>query len=122
MTKTVLCSLFSKPSTVRYPFEKKQVYKNTRGSIAIDIEKCIFCGICSKKCPTGAIAVNKEAKKWEINRTRCIACNYCVEVCPKKCLNNENAYTSPFTSKEKNGMTDSSVQTPKAPTPPAENK
>ncbi len=93
MVKTVLKSLFSKPSTVRYPFEKKPVFKNTRGSISIAIDKCIFCGICQRKCPTKAIEVNRQDKRWEIERLRCIACAACVEACPKKCLTMENHYS-----------------------------
>ena len=112
MSKTVLSSLFKKPATVLYPFVKKPVYTNTRGKIEIQIDKCIFCGICSKKCPSNAIHVSKPEKKWEISRLKCISCNYCVEACPKKCLVMENTYTSPFSAKEKSSMVDSRTQVP----------
>jgi ech hydrogenase subunit F len=83
----------SRPATRLYPFEKRAFYKNTRGAISIEIDKCIFCGICQKKCPTQAIIVTKPTKDWQINRLRCIACNACVEACPKKCLAMENMYS-----------------------------
>ena len=101
MTKTVLKSLFSKPATLMYPFEKRQPYNQTRGSVQIDIKNCIFCSLCQKKCPTRAIIVDKEAKTWEIERFKCILCNYCVDTCPKKCLQMSNTYSSPLASAEK---------------------
>ena len=101
MVKTVIKSILKKPATVKYPFgPRRAYYKNTRGSIAIDINKCIFCGLCRKKCPTGAISVIKEEKKWKIDRLRCITCGYCIETCPKKCLSMENRYSGPSTGKK----------------------
>jgi len=96
MAKTVLKSLFGKPATVKYPFGPKVLSESARGSIVIDISKCIFCGICQKKCPTGAIAVVREEKTWNIARLKCITCGYCVEVCPKKCLQMSSQYTEPM--------------------------
>jgi len=90
---TVLKSLFSKPFTVGYPFEPRVYIPGTRGSIAITIADCIFCGICQRKCPTAAITVAREQKAWEIDRFRCVACNACVEGCPKKCLAMNTAYS-----------------------------
>lgn len=97
--KTILISLFKKPATLMYPFKQRTVYKNTRGSIVIDIPNCIYCGICAKRCPTSAIVVDKSVKKWEITRTKCIACLNCVDVCPKKCLSNKNSYSPVVTQK-----------------------
>lgn len=88
-----------------YPFKKRVYYKNTRGSIDIDVKACIFCGICQKKCPTGALEVTRDKKEWAINRMRCIACNACVEACPKKCLYMNNQYANAGTVKEKEVFT-----------------
>lgn len=101
MAKTVLLNLFSKPATRRYPFEKKEFCAGSRGSVAIEIGKCIFCGICAKKCPSGAIAVDRQKKQWEIERHRCIACGYCVEACPKKALAIASKPASPVEIKAK---------------------
>lgn len=97
MTKTLLKSLLHGPYTVLYPLRKKDLFPNTRGRIEIDIAACIFCGICEKRCPTGALAVNKEARSWTIERMKCIQCNYCTEVCPKKCLRMDGQYAAPST-------------------------
>ena len=91
----VMGSLFKKPATKMYPIKKQEYKKITRGHIENEIEKCIFCGICEKKCPCDAIKVTKENREWSILRLRCIQCNACVEACPKKCLLMENSYTSP---------------------------
>jgi len=91
----ILRSLFKKPATLMYPIRPREWTENTRGRIEIDIDDCIFCGICARKCPTDALAVDKDAKSWTIARMGCIQCSCCVDVCPKKCLVNEAGYTSP---------------------------
>lgn len=98
-TKTVLGNLFSKPVTRGYPFEPRQYQERTRGQIGIDIEDCIFCGMCQRKCPTSAIAVDKARKSWTIERFGCIQCGNCVIKCPKKCLHMLNDYTTPAAKK-----------------------
>ncbi|MDD5130951.1 MAG: 4Fe-4S binding protein [Candidatus Omnitrophica bacterium] len=100
MAAKVLKSLFLKPATLGYPFVPRVYYKNTRGKIAIEIAKCIYCGACQRKCPAQALNVNKAEKNWVINRLRCISCGYCVDVCPKKCLTMENTYSVSATKKE----------------------
>ena len=91
----VMRSLGKKPATLMYPVVPKEWKERTRGRIEIEIEDCIFCGICSRKCPTDAIAVNRDEKSWTIERMGCIQCSCCVEVCPKNCLVNEAGYTIP---------------------------
>jgi formate hydrogenlyase subunit 6/NADH:ubiquinone oxidoreductase subunit I len=101
MIENVFKNLFSRPATRMYPFEKREPFKDARGHISgIDIDKCIFCGICSKKCPSDAIAVNKTEKAWEIDQFKCIVCGVCVEVCPKKCINMETEYRTAAVCKE----------------------
>ena len=81
--------------------EKQRVYANiARGRIIIDIEACIFCGLCSRRCPTDAITVRKENRQWSIDRLYCITCGSCVEVCPKKCLQMNNHYSSAVTGRD----------------------
>jgi len=99
MTKTALEGLFRKPATVRYPLERKPVYAATRGRIALQEAACILCVLCDKKCPTGAIKVDRPGKTWAIDRLKCIQCGYCVEVCPKKCLAMETSYSEPVSAK-----------------------
>jgi Formate hydrogenlyase subunit 6/NADH:ubiquinone oxidoreductase 23 kD subunit (chain I) len=99
ITKTVLKSLFRKPATIGYPAEPIEYAEGMRGHVEISADKCILCGICSKKCPTDAIEVSKADRMWTIHRMQCIQCAHCVEVCPKQCLCMEKGYTAPDTSK-----------------------
>lgn len=98
-TKTILHNLFTKPVTRLYPYSPKVYHDRSRGHIEIDIDACIFCSICAKKCPPQIIKVEKSEKTWYIESLGCIQCGACVEVCPKKCLYMKNAYTTPDSSK-----------------------
>ena len=64
----------------------------TRCKVENEIERCIFCRLCEKNCPTKALAVSKEKNEWEIDSLKCCLCRRCVEVCPVKCLSMENIY------------------------------
>jgi formate hydrogenlyase subunit 6/NADH:ubiquinone oxidoreductase subunit I len=81
MLKTVLGNLFSKPATRAYPFERREPFAGTRGAIAFDDEKCTACGACSKKCPAGAIEVDRLAKTLTFHPFQCIVCEACRDVC-----------------------------------------
>ena len=112
-TKIVLNNLFSKPATRMYPQEPRVYPQRTRGHIDNDMNACILCGICSKKCPADAIVVDRAARTWSIERFGCIQCGYCVESCPKKCLSMQQAYTQPAAEKSTDTYT-------KPPEPPKE--
>jgi len=99
MAKTVTKNLFKGPATLMYPKRKRVYTLITRGRIENEIEKCIFCGICAKRCPTYALTVSKENKEWAIDRLKCCICNLCVEICPVKCLSTHNHYFSPVTDR-----------------------
>lgn len=90
-----LKNLFSKPVTKRYPFEERVYPERTRGSIQINIDDCLFCGMCARKCPSGAIEVDRTARTWSIDRMGCVQCENCVNTCPKKCLHSDVHYTEP---------------------------
>jgi len=109
MAKTVLGSLVKKPATLMYPVIPREYGAITRGHISIAIEDCIFCGMCTRKCPTHALTVSKPEKTWDIERLRCIQCGCCTEVCPKKCLSMENTYTSPSTGSVRDVFQDARV-------------
>lgn len=95
MSKILFKNLIHGPYTTLYPMKPKENFERTRGAIGIVVDNCIFCGICEKRCPTGAIKVDKTNSSWSIERFQCIQCSYCSEVCPKKCLKMENQYTAP---------------------------
>jgi Formate hydrogenlyase subunit 6/NADH:ubiquinone oxidoreductase 23 kD subunit (chain I) len=103
-----------KPATRLYPFVKREPYANTRGSIEIDIQKCTFCTLCQKKCPTEAIVVKKPEKTWEIDRLRCISCGACVDTCPRKCLLMLQAYSPSVTAKGLDSFVQKQAESPVA--------
>jgi ech hydrogenase subunit F len=80
-------NLSRKPITRLYPFEKRESFSGAKGQLEIDPDKCIYCGICSKCCPSAAIIVTRKPdKSWTLDPYKCIVCGYCIEKCPKKCL------------------------------------
>ncbi len=85
--KDIVANTFSKPYTRNYPFEVRPSFEGERGKLVIEEDKCIYCGICERKCPANAIKVTKKPdQSWQFERFRCILCAACVEACPKKCL------------------------------------
>lgn len=78
-----------------YPVKPAKITEATRGHMTIDVDTCIFCGICQKKCPTNAIVVDRKGRVWSIERMKCIQCNACAVSCPKDALLMETTYTAP---------------------------
>jgi len=99
MLGRIIKNVFSKPATRKYPYEKREPFDKARGSIDVDISKCVLCGLCQKKCPSNAITVNRAENTWEIDKYKCIICNACTECCPKKCIISNSFYTSPDNEK-----------------------
>lgn len=101
MTKTLAKNVAGGPATLMYPQRQRVYTPITRGRIENAIDRCIFCGLCARRCPTQAIVAGKEDKSWQIDRLKCCICNLCVEVCPVKCLATENRYAPPVSDREK---------------------
>ncbi len=51
-----------------------------------DPAKCVYCTICAKKCPAGALSVDRAAKTWTLDEDLCVGCGTCAESCPKKAI------------------------------------
>ena len=64
----------------------KPVEARDDGRPVQDPAKCIYCTICAKKCPVGALEVDRTAKTWKLDEDLCIGCGNCYEVCPKKAI------------------------------------
>lgn len=100
MSKLALKWALSKPPTSKYPFEPRLMVPGTRGRLVFDKNTCVYCNVCAKKCPTGALVVNRAQKQWAIDRLRCITCGYCVEVCPKDSLHLETNHDKPTVTRD----------------------
>ena len=59
--------------------EKKQLPK-------ADTDVCVYCTLCAKKCPQGAITVDRAEKIWKLDKDACVSCGLCESSCPKKCI------------------------------------
>ena len=91
MLGDILESLFKKPVTERYPFERKPTPERLRGKLYWEPEKCSGCQLCVKDCPADAIeliVLDKVAKRFVMryNPDRCTFCGQCVENCRFDCL------------------------------------
>ena len=51
-----------------------------------DPSKCVYCTLCAKKCPAGALEVDRANKSWSCDYDKCVGCGTCAEACPKKCI------------------------------------
>ena len=78
----------AKPATPAAPSETPAVEVKPRddGKPVSDPAKCVYCTLCAKKCPAGAIEVDRANKTWKLDDEKCVACGTCAEACPKKCI------------------------------------
>lgn len=85
--------MVKQPVTVCYPQEELTVPERLRGHIVNDMDACICCGMCARRCPAGALAVDRKDGTWSIDPYACVVCGECIESCPKHCLTMDTART-----------------------------
>ncbi|MDR2672449.1 MAG: 4Fe-4S dicluster domain-containing protein [Coriobacteriales bacterium] len=105
LTKMALRNLVSKPATRLYPLEPPVYTSMTKGHVVNDIDTCILCSICERKCPATALTVDKPNRTWTINPFSCVQCSTCVRICPTKSLRMEPDYTASAVSMQSLTMT-----------------
>ena len=86
MLGEIVPSLFKKPATDLYPFERNPTPERLRGRLVWKADKCVGCNLCVKDCPTEAIKIftlDKKAKRFVMRyyTDRCIFCSQCVQNC-----------------------------------------
>jgi len=54
----------------------------------INEEKCTGCNICVEKCPIGAISMENE--KAKIDMDKCIHCGTCHSICPNEAVRHDS--------------------------------
>ena len=97
--KEVLRNIISRPVTLKYPQERKELPERFRGRITIDYDNCIGCGLCARVCPALAITMVNPPGKKDIRSRRplvhlykCIFCGQCALVCPRKVISFTHKY------------------------------
>ena len=98
MTKNILKNLITKKSTRPYPFVIREPFEISRGELYNDIDNCIFCSTCARKCPSQCITVDKEKGIWTCDPFACVYCGTCMEACPTHCLHHKRTWR-PVTDK-----------------------
>ena len=79
-------SLFKRPATELYPFERRPAPERLRGQLRFDASKCSGCKICMRDCPANAlelVVVDKATKRFamKFHTDRCTYCGQCVVSC-----------------------------------------
>ncbi len=100
MTATVIKNLFTRKSTRPYPHVVREPFELARGELYIDINDCIFCSICERKCPSQCISVDKKKGLWTCDPFACVYCGICMGVCPTRCLHHKKTWRPVATERE----------------------
>ena len=62
-----------------------RIKKKVAGKLTCS-DSCVYCTLCAKQCPEGAITVDRANKTWSVDEEKCVKCGICIDKCPKKSL------------------------------------
>lgn len=93
----IVSNLTSGPETRRFP-DREAPAADFRGSVRMDPEKCMACGICDHVCVSGAIELRAydDHCEWNYDPGRCTFCARCVDHCPARALAQEGDRPDPY--------------------------
>lgn len=60
--------------------------KQKRGYLQNNLDKCLYCGKCEKRCRAKAITVDRKDRTWKCDNDKCHRCGHCIYECPVKSL------------------------------------
>ncbi|HEX8991303.1 MAG TPA: 4Fe-4S dicluster domain-containing protein [Anaerolineales bacterium] len=91
MFSDVSGSLFRRPVTESYPFERTEAPAHLRGLLQLELASCTGCGLCAMDCPANALHVSmldRKARRFvmEYHIDRCAFCGQCTESCRQGAL------------------------------------
>ena len=95
----VLKNLFSKPATLKYPYERREPPEDFRGKPECNRDQCVSCGICARACPAWAITYDDEEKPI-FDLGRCVYCGECADNCPTSAIEMTDDYELAVFDKE----------------------
>jgi formate hydrogenlyase subunit 6/NADH:ubiquinone oxidoreductase subunit I len=88
-------TIFSRPITVRYPFEEIELPPYFRGRVAVDASRCAGCGLCARDCPARALVLEGTPHggfRLLHYPDRCAYCGQCEINCRQGAVRLTNAY------------------------------
>ncbi|MEG2004794.1 MAG: 4Fe-4S binding protein [Bilophila sp.] len=99
MLKNVVRNFLKRPATRKYPLVKRDPFAASRGRLINHVDTCIFCRMCSTRCPSQCISTDPKEAFWGYDPFSCVYCGICVEVCPTKSLFMLNTHRAPVPTK-----------------------
>jgi energy-converting hydrogenase A subunit Q len=64
----------------RILYVREEIQGPRIGEIVTDVDACMACGVCVKKCPVDALKLEKDEVK--VDEEKCILCGECDIICP----------------------------------------